>query len=151
MNLIEVLTEARTEVLDEATERLGRSHLGHYDASGAEEQRHRLERLFDVVIECLQHRDLAVVVAYAEKIANDRFNNGFGIDEVQTAFNVLEESMWHQVADAVAPSELVESLGSLTTVLGVGKDALARSYVSLASRERVPSLDLRAMFRGTGG
>jgi hypothetical protein len=37
----------------------------------------------------------------------------------------------------------------LTTVLGVGKDALARTYVSLASHEHVSSLDLRALFEGT--
>jgi len=49
----------------------------------------------------------------------------------------------------VAGDELAESLGLLTTVLGVGKDALARTYVSLASHEHVPSLDLRALFEGT--
>jgi len=64
---------------------------------------------------------------------------------------VLEESMWRQVTTKVPAEELSESLGLLTTVLGVGKDALARTYVSLASHQHVQSLDLRAMFRGTGG
>jgi hypothetical protein len=50
----------------------------------------------------------------------------------------------------VGPARRAESLGLLTTVLGAGKDALARSYVSLASRQHVPSLDLRALLEGTG-
>jgi hypothetical protein len=34
-------------------------------------------------------------------------------------------------------------------VVGAGKDALAREYVSMASHRHVPSLDLSALFRGT--
>ncbi|MGO9198902.1 MAG: hypothetical protein ACLQK4_17470 [Acidimicrobiales bacterium] len=149
MDLVAVLTDARPHIIDEASGALARSHLGHYDASGREEQRHRLEGLFDVVVEGLQARDLGPVAAYAEEIANDRFNSGFGIGEVQTAFNVLEESIWRQITTTVPPQDLAESLGLLTTVLGIGKDVLARTYVSLASRQHVQSLDLRALFRGT--
>jgi hypothetical protein len=149
MELIAVLDDARAEILDEAAEGLERSHLGHYQASGPEELRRRLEALFDIVVDCLRGRKLDRVIKYAEQIGRDRFTSGFGIGEVQTAFNVLEESMWHHVVAGVPTGELVESLGLLSTVLGVGKDALARTYVSLASQEHVPSLDLRALFQGT--
>jgi hypothetical protein len=150
MDLVEVLSEAKAEVLDEAAQGLARSHLGHYEASGLEEQRRRLEALFDVVIDSLKSRELLPVVGYAEQIAHERFNSGFGVGEVQTAFNVLEEAMWRRVTATIPAEELAESLGLLTTVLGVGKDALARTYVSLASHEHVQSLDLRALFSGTG-
>jgi hypothetical protein len=36
-------------------------------------------------------------------------------------------------------------------VLGAAKDALAREYVSLASRTRVSSLDMSALFTGDAG
>ncbi len=74
---------------------------------------------------------------------------GFGISEVQTAFNVVEEAMCRHVVAGVPPDELAEAVGLLGTILGFGKDALARTYVSLASHRRVPSLDLSAMFAGT--
>ena len=148
MELIGVLNDARAEILEEAAEAIQRSHLGHYKAS-SEELCHRLETLFDIVVDCLRSRDLNQVVKYAEQVGRDRFTGGFGIGEVQTAFNVLEESMWHHVVAGVPNAELVESLGLLSTVLGVGKDTLARTYVSLASQEHVPSLDLRALFEGT--
>jgi hypothetical protein len=57
--------------------------------------------------------------------------------------------MWRRVVAEVPAADLAEATGLLTTVLGFGKDALARSYVSLASRRHVPSLDLTALFRGT--
>jgi len=149
MELIAVLNDARAEILDEAAEAVLRSHLGHYKASGPEELRSRLEALFDIVVDCLRSRNLDQVSRYGERVGRDRFTSGFGIGEVQTAFNVLEESMWHHVVAGVPTDELVESLGLLSTVLGVGKDELARTYVSLASHEHVPSLDLRALFEGT--
>jgi hypothetical protein len=149
MELIAVLSDSRTEILDEATEGLKRCHLSHYEASGLEDSRRRLEALFEIVVDCVQTRMLDRVVKYSEQIAHDRFTSGFGIGEVQTAFNVLEESMWNHIVAGVPTGELAESLGLLTTVLGVGKDTLARTYVSLASHEHVPSLDLRALFEGT--
>ncbi len=149
MELIAVLNDASAEILDEAAEAVLRSHLGHYEASGPEELRSRLEALFDIVVDCQRSRNLDQVIRYAERVGRDRFTSGFGIGEVQTAFNVLEESMWHHVVAGVPTDELVESLGLLSTVLGVGKDELARTYVSLASHEHVPSLDLRALFEGT--
>jgi hypothetical protein len=149
MELIAVLSDAKTEILDEAARSVERSHLGHYGASGTEELRRRLEALFDIVLECLRDRRLDQVTRYSEQIAHDRFNAGFGIGEVQTAFNLLEESMWLHIVAGVPTGELAESLGLLTTVLGVGKDTLARAYVSLASHEHISSLDLRALFQGT--
>lgn len=151
MDLVSELESAKTGVLDDAAERLARSHLAHYDAAGAEQSRLRLEALFDIVVTCLRSRELGPIAAHAEQLAHERFEAGFDIGELQTAFNVLEESIWLEITSSIQPEELVEALGLVTTVLGVGKDALARTYVSLASREHVTSLDLRAMFEGTGG
>ena len=149
MEFTAVLSDTRIEIVDDAAKAVSRSHLGHYESVGPAELRRRLEALFDIVLECLRSRRLDLIITYAEQLAHDRFGAGFGIGEVQTAFNVLEESMWHHIVVAVSNDELAESLGLLTTVLGVGKDALARTYVSLASHEHVSSLDLRALFEGT--
>jgi hypothetical protein len=67
---------------------------------------------------------------------------------VQAAFNALEEATWTCLLARVEPSELAESLGLVSTILGAAKDALARRYVSLAAHTHAPSLDLRALFTG---
>ena len=51
----------------------------------------------------------------------------------------------------ISPNELAESLGLISTVLGAGKDTLARTYVSLASKTKAPSLNLQSLFSGTQG
>ena len=95
------------------------------------------------------NRDLAGVSAYAVNVAEERFKAGFDISEVQAAFNAIEEAMWRQIVESAAPEDLAEATGLMNTVLGFGKDVLARTYVSLASRRHVRSLDLSAMFAGT--
>jgi hypothetical protein len=86
--------------------------------------------------------------AYSEGIAVERFNEGYDISEVQMAFNSLEDAMWRRVISAEPPGDLAEAIGLLTTVLGFGKDAVARKYLSLACNRHVPTLDLSALFAG---
>jgi len=144
----DLLTEQRTEVLEEAYAALHRGPAEHYRHAGETVTRDRLAELFDLVVTALSDRELEPVSRYCETIAEQRFHAGFGISEVQTAFNVVEEAMWRHVVDGVPGEDLAESVGLLATILGFGKDVLARTYVSLASRRRVPSLDLTALFAG---
>ena len=149
MDVEELLRDDRSEVIDEASTALKRSHHAHYEHAGDVFTRERLGELFDLVITALHDRELAPVGAYCEDIATQRFSAGFAITEVQTAFNTLEEAMWRRVAEGVPAAELPEAIGLLSTILGYGKDSLARRYVSLATERHVPTLDLSALFDGT--
>ena len=149
VELDDLLAQQRSDVLDEAFAGLMRSASTHYDHAGDEFTRDRLGELFDLVVTGLRDRQLGPVSAYCEGVAERRFSAGFDISEVQAAFNSLEEAMWHRVAAGVPADELAESVGLLSTILGYGKDALARRYVSLATERRVPTLDLRELFEGT--
>jgi len=142
------LGAARDEVLRVATESLGRAHLKHYEVSGSAQPYRRLSDLLAVVVECLRTRTLVPISRHAEAIADERFQAGFGIGEVQTAFNVLEEAIWHVVILGLPAAEVAEAAGLVGTVLGVGKDSLARAWVSLATSRHVPSIDLAALFDG---
>jgi hypothetical protein len=148
MPVEDLLTQERSEVLEEAYVALERSRSVHYRHAGEAFTRERLAELFDLVVTALRDRELEPVGRYCEAVAEQRFQAGFGIAEVQTAFNVVEEAMWRHVVGGVPPDELAEDVGLLGTILGFGKDALARTYVSLASHRRVPSLDLSALFQG---
>jgi hypothetical protein len=148
MALTEALSVARDDVLQEASASLERGHLTHYEASGSEASGRHLSDLFDLVVECLAKRTLAPITQYANNVAEERFNTGFNIAEVQTAFNVLEEAIWRVVIARLPTQELLDSAGLIGTVLGAGKDALARTWVALATSQHVPSLDLTALFEG---
>jgi hypothetical protein len=144
-----LLNAAKSDVLDEAYAVIQHSHTSHYEAAGERLTRERLADLFDLVVRAIADRDLAPIAAYSEHVAEERFNAGFDILEVQLAFNALEGAMWRRVITAEPRPDLVEVIGLLSTVLGFGKDALARRYVSLSSKRHVSSLDLSALFRGT--
>jgi hypothetical protein len=149
MELPALLLGAESQVLDEAQATLQGSHARHYEAAGDHFTRERLADLFHLVVQAIRDRDLAAMSSFSSQIAINRFNAGFDVSEVQDAFNALEVAMWRQVVSTGSELDLVEAIGLLSTVLGFGKDALARQYVSLASKRHVASLDMSALFRGT--
>jgi hypothetical protein len=146
---IALLRSEREIVMEAAASALDRSAAQHYGAAGSDERRRRLEALFDRVVDAMETRNLASVVAYGEQIAEERYHTGYDIAEVQTAFNVLEEAVWVRVLAEMQPTDLARALGLTSTVFGAAKDALARRYVALATQTHVPSLDLRELFAGT--
>lgn len=148
MDLVGVLSTMHDDCLQEAVDALGRAHLRHYDASGSEWSRRRLDDLFDLVLECLAKKSLAPICEDAQRVAQERFDAGFGISEVQSGFNVLEEAIWHVVMPQLPADDLLEAAGLVGTIFGAGKDALARTWVSLSTSQHVPSLDLTALFEG---
>jgi hypothetical protein len=148
VDLDDLLLEAESGVLDEAYSALHRAHVTHYELAGEAFTRQALAGLFRLVVDAIRNRDLAEMSAYSEGIAGERFNHGYDISEVQMAFNSLEDAMWRRVVSTAPPGDLAEAIGLLSTVLGFGKDAVARKYLSLACQRHVPSLDLSALFAG---
>lgn len=151
MELLPYLQQNAAAIVDEAAGKVGRAAVPHYAAAGPERTRAQLRALLDRVVSSLAERSLLPVVEHAQAIARERFAAGFDLAEVQVAFNVLEEVIWGRVLQAFPPAGFAEALGLVGTVLGGGKDALARTYVALASRGHAPSLDLRALFEGQTG
>ena len=151
MTTAEFLTRERDAIVDAAEAALARTHARPYESAGASETRQRLEALFDHLLDALRSRELGPIVAYAEQVAQKRFNSGYDLSEVQTAFNALEEATWSRVFAELQPTQFAEALGLVSTILGAAKDALARNYVSLATNTHAPSLDLQALFAGTEG
>lgn len=148
MDLNELLKRDGAQIVREAVDVLDRTRLQHYSQDGVAESHQRLQRLFDLFQQAIADRNLVPVMDYMKQVADERFHAGYEIREVQTAINVLEESVWKHVVDDVPPGQLAESLGLVSTVLGSAKDALAREYVTLATQKKVPSLNLSALFEG---
>ncbi len=151
MELIELLEQNAATIVTDSLAAMRRAHLQHYEAAGASAMRARLQALFDVTLTSLKTRHLAPIETYAQAIAHERHLAGFDLGELQIAFNVLEEALWHRIERELAPTQLAEALGLVSTVLGTGKDMLARTYVALATRTQAPAIDLHALFRGTPG
>jgi len=148
MKLQEILVNNQTDIINEAFYSLERSHLKHYDSSRADENWQRLAKLFDLTMNGIITKSLVEMVNYSEKIAKERFESGFDLHEVHTAYNVLEEALWKSIIKEIDSSEMAESLGLISTVLGTGKESLALAYVTLASKQKAKSLNLAQLFKG---
>lgn len=151
MNLVELLQLEHNNILSSALESIKRTHLKNYENAGEEHTHQRLKALFVLTARAVKERNLGPMIAHAETIAHERFAGGDDLSEVQTAFNVLEESIWKLILSQLPAAEYAEALGLVTTVLTVGKDSLARRYVSLASKTKATSLNRQSIFSGTEG
>ncbi len=105
--------------------------------------------LFELVVQCVHEGRAEPIIASSRQIATNRFEAGFGIAEIQGTFNVLEEVLWRHVVSSLADDQRIEALGLVHTILGAGRDALAQTYVALASRGAGP-LDQPAASRDDG-
>jgi len=151
MELQQLLRDQGESMLQNAFQAMERSHLKSYEQEGMARAKQRLRDLYILTMRAVDDRKLGPIIAHAEAIAQERFAHGFDLWEVQTAFNVLEEAIWNRIIRELPPSSYAESLGLVSTVLGAGKDSLARAYVSLASKTKAPTLNLNSMFSGAAG
>jgi len=149
MKLEEILVNNQTDIINEAFELLQRSHLKHYDSSRADENWQRLAKLLDLTVNGIQTKSLVDMINYSEKVAKERYESGFDLHEVHTAYNVIEEVMWKKIINEIEPTRLAEALGLISTILGTGKESLALAYVTLASKQKAKSLNLTQLFKGT--
>lgn len=151
MDIVQFLEAKREVILQDAQAALQRVESPGYVSAGPEKQRLYLANLLTRLTQSIADRDVTAIVQYAEAVAEERFREGFALLEVQTGFNVLEEAIWKYVVAEVPPAELAQAIGLVSTAHGMGKDALARKYVSLASQSKAPSLNLAALFKGSEG
>ena len=145
-----VLASAGDRVVGQAVAALERCHQTHYQLSSPEESRRYMRNLFELVVQCMREGDAGPIIASCQEIAADRFEAGFDIVEILGTLNVLEEVLWRHVADSLAGDQRIETLGLVNTILGAGRDALARTYVDRASRGRGPLDEQPAASRGGG-
>ncbi len=146
MTVIELLEKRTDKILKEAFESISRSHLEHYEKTDKKHLEERFRNLLQFTIRCLKEKKLMHINEYAEKLGQERFSSGYDLREVQIAINILEEVVWKEIVKEIRPENLAQALGLVSTVLGSAKDTLAQTYVSLASKTRSASLDLKKMF-----
>ena len=148
MDLYEFLHDRTNDILAEAEEALFRTSQRQDRPTETDHIHQRLRALYVLAVRGIKERNLGPMVAHADEIARERFAGGNDLWEVQATLNVLEEIIWRRIVRELPPAQYAEALGLVATVLAEGKRAVARRYVALASKARVPSLDLRSLFTG---
>jgi hypothetical protein len=110
MDLKELLKTQSSEILENALQSLNCAHLKSYSKSSQSENKKRLLNLLTLTQQCVVEKKLIPMKEYAAQIAKERFDAGFDLHEVHTAFNALEEELWNRVTKNIAPDNLGEAL-----------------------------------------
>ncbi len=149
MDLISLLEKNKDYVIENSCTRINEVRLSGYAKAGSGITKQKLLNLYKKVIECAEKRDIIPMLNYTEKIAKERFASGYDLHEVQTAINSLEEYIWQVIFKNVKPNKLAEALGLVSSILGAGKDNLARNYVALATKTKASTINLQTLLSGS--
>jgi len=148
MDLAQLLHDQEEQIITEAANGAALARLEHYQTAGAEYVREQQHRLFNLLLECISSGNGIPMIRHAEEIARERYRSGFDLTEVQAAINALEAAIWRPVQTSL-PADLVgPALGRISALLGMGKDTLARTYVSLAAAGQATALNVDALSKG---
>lgn len=149
MNIITLLEKNIDNVVENSCNQICEVKLKGYTKVGSSMTKQKLTNLYKKVIECAKKKELMPMIHYTEKIAKERFASGYDLHEVQTAINSLEENIWQLIFKNIKPEKLAESLGLVSSILGAGKDNLARNYVALATKTKVSTINLQSLLSGS--
>jgi hypothetical protein len=151
VDVAELLRGSADDLVNGAAAELHQARLAHYEAEGVAVLRERLRILLDLTLRCLESRQAEPINDWARRMAHERFAAGYDLLELQTAVNVLEESLWKRILSSIGPEDLAHALGLVNAILGMAKDTLARTYVSLATKSEPPAVNFKELFRETEG
>jgi len=130
-----VLADMEDRVIDEVVATLTQRDQGRQSPL-PDGRRREVRQLFRLVLRCAHAGRAKPIIRPSEQIAAHSYAAGIDLAEVQESFTVLAEVLWRRLAGALAGEQLVRVLGLLTAITGAGKDAMARTYVALAVRDR---------------
>ena len=133
-----MLADARDRVVGAALAELNERDQAGCVASSPAERRQDVEHLFELIQHGVHEGHRQPIIGPAQQMAADHFAAGIEIAEIQVTFTVLEDVLWRHLADAVSGDQRLETLRFVDVILGAGRDALARTYVSLASHAGDP-------------
>jgi methylmalonyl-CoA decarboxylase len=145
-----VLADAEDRVIDEAVATLTQCDQ-RCQSSVPDERRRDVRQLFRLVLRCVRAGRAEPIIRPSEQIAAHCYAAGIDLAERQGAFNVLAEVLWRRLAGALADEQLVQALALLNAIVAEGKDAMARTYVALATCDRNGQGEQSAGEPGTAG
>ena len=151
MELLKLLTDQKDDIVSKATEHTRFDGLKHYQSESIHVITERLAPLMDVFLTSLKERNVIPMVEYSETVARDRFSQGYPLDEVIAAYNILEEQLWETVKEQQHVDRQADNFSIISRIMGAGKTALADAYLSSTSSSKKKALLIDKLFGGTDG
>lgn len=131
MNLLEMLYHKTDLILLDTTDGLVKAHLTHYNILQPELVRFRLMKLFNALVKSIEKNSCEEITDFMGKISGERYELGFELYEVQTAINILEESLWKKIQKYIDDDKQIAAMKQVSDILSKAKDKLVDEYYEI--------------------
>ena len=120
-----LLTDNRKELIKTLMRQLKNSHTPHYEIVGSQQLLKRCTQLVDAFMKAATGTP-SLFIDYIKRITEERIREGYYLDEIQLALNILEAQSWELSIGNSNMPDVLEHLSIITGVIGNAKDQLAR-------------------------
>jgi hypothetical protein len=129
-SLIGAIEEHKYEVIVRVCNRLQKFSYSHYETISYERHQEREELFLNVMLRQLRDEDSNSLNSYLEHLAEQRSNEGYSLQEVEEAFDIVEDTLW-QVLAKYWPLEqsLIEGLTIIRKLFQEIKNSLGQLFL----------------------
>jgi hypothetical protein len=146
--LIKIIEQYKDELTALICRRLQRLEDTHYADIDYERHLEREQSFLDALVLGLQRDRPDSFFTFVEELVEQRLDEGYSLEEFQTAFDIVEESLWDVLVAHLPPDQtLIEMLGTSTKLFRRAKDQLACVYLHKALEAERELEHLQKKFR----
>ncbi len=128
--LIRVLQEHRQDFILRVSNKLQKFPYSHYETISFEQHQEREELFLNALLQHLHAPEAGVLATYAQKLCQQRSNEGYTLEEVERAFDIVEDTLW-EVLTKYCPLEasLIEVLAIVRKIFQEVKNLVSQCFL----------------------
>lgn len=132
MTLLELIYSKPEVILLDSTDRVLSANLPHYEKFQKDGIHDRFSNLLQTLTNCIELNSCSDMLSFMNKLSDERFDLGFEPQEVQTAIDIFEESLWKNIRKYVDEDKQFAAMKLVTGILSKAKEELVGEYAMLS-------------------
>ncbi len=131
--LIALIQEHKEELIARTSNKLQKFTPSHYESVAYEQHLKREEWFLNVLLQTLQDDTCASLPAYVKQLGEERANEGYDLQELEEAFDIVEDTIW-EVVTKYCPLEysLLDMLALVRKFIREAKNSIGQHFLDEA-------------------
>ena len=128
-DLLDVLDRTFENTVMRICNRLQKISSSHYEIIDFERHQEREEHFLRLICDALEEDEPGILKQHMIELADTRHNEGYQLDEVQTAIDIVEEELWKSIVESgYANDRILDMLFELHRIMVMVRNQFAASY-----------------------
>lgn len=146
-NLSKVIDAYYDETIDRICNRLQKLPRSHYEIIDYERHQEREEEFLDLIKHSLDKDNDRSLIKYMQELAQTRSNEGYTLDEVQRAIDIIEEEWWRTIIHCGwNKNDIIEMLYICNRMFTLIRNKFATAYLETQQQVQKPMDELKERF-----